>query len=116
MLLATAGPGCSSSSTADSPDAVNGGRDAAALDSGLDAEALDGGEDDGHRDGGGDSTLPDSADGSAPRRRPNIIFLLADDMGWMDTTVTGSQYYETPSMDRLAREGVRFLEPKPRKS
>jgi arylsulfatase A-like enzyme len=39
---------------------------------------------------------------------PNILFVLADDLGWMDTTANGSRYYETPSMERLAREGMRF--------
>ena len=40
--------------------------------------------------------------------RPNIVLVLADDLGWMDTTVNGSQYYETPNMERLSRQGVRF--------
>jgi arylsulfatase A-like enzyme len=43
-------------------------------------------------------------------KRPNIIFVLADDLGWMDTTVNGSEYYETPAMERLAREGMRFTQ------
>jgi len=42
------------------------------------------------------------------RRRPNIIFFLVDDMGWMDSTVYGSQYYETPNMERLAERGMVF--------
>ena len=40
--------------------------------------------------------------------RPNIIFILADDLGWSDLGVQGSEYYETPSIDRLAGEGLRF--------
>ena len=39
---------------------------------------------------------------------PNIVFFLVDDMGWVDTTVNGSTYYETPNMERLARRGVTF--------
>jgi arylsulfatase A-like enzyme len=39
---------------------------------------------------------------------PNIIFFLVDDMGWMDCTVNGSQYYETPNIERLARRGIVF--------
>jgi len=43
-------------------------------------------------------------------RRPNIVFFLADDMGWMDTTVNGSQYYETPNMERLAKRSMLFTD------
>ena len=49
-----------------------------------------------------------AAEGGRPIKRPNILFVLADDLGWMDTTVNGSQYYQTPAMGRLAREGMRF--------
>jgi len=41
-------------------------------------------------------------------RNPNIIFIMADDLGWTDTGVYGSTYYETPNIDRLAAQGVRF--------
>ena len=37
--------------------------------------------------------------------RPNIVFILADDLGWTDLGVMGSDYYETPNIDRLAAEG-----------
>lgn len=40
--------------------------------------------------------------------RPNIVFILADDLGWTDLSCTGSEYYETPNIDRLASEGTRF--------
>lgn len=40
--------------------------------------------------------------------RPNIIYILADDLGWTDTGTYGSQYYETPNVDRLARTGMKF--------
>ena len=40
--------------------------------------------------------------------RPNIVFILVDDLGAHDLAVTGSTYYETPNIDRLAAEGVRF--------
>lgn len=39
---------------------------------------------------------------------PNVIFILADDLGWMDLGCYGSSFYETPNLDRLAAEGVRF--------
>jgi uncharacterized sulfatase len=38
----------------------------------------------------------------------NIVFILADDLGVMDSGCYGSDYYETPNIDRLAREGMRF--------
>ena len=44
------------------------------------------------------------------RRRPNVLFILADDLGWMDTALYGSRYYETPHIDRLATRGMRFTD------
>ncbi|MEM8953690.1 MAG: sulfatase [Verrucomicrobiota bacterium] len=41
-------------------------------------------------------------------RPPNVILILVDDMGWMDLSCQGSDYYKTPNIDRLASEGVRF--------
>lgn len=43
-------------------------------------------------------------------QKPNIILLFVDDLGWMDLGVQGSFYYETPNIDRLAQEGVRFTD------
>jgi arylsulfatase A-like enzyme len=40
--------------------------------------------------------------------KPNILFILADDLGQRDLGSYGSTFYETPHLDRLAREGVRF--------
>ncbi|MDP7657511.1 MAG: sulfatase-like hydrolase/transferase, partial [Roseibacillus sp.] len=40
--------------------------------------------------------------------QPNIIVILVDDMGWMDLSCQGSDYYRTPAIDRLATEGLRF--------
>jgi arylsulfatase A len=45
---------------------------------------------------------------AAPAKRPNIIFLLLDDLGWRDFGCYGNTFHETPNLDRLAREGVRF--------
>lgn len=42
--------------------------------------------------------------------RPNIVFILMDDMGWRDLSCYGSTFYETPNLDRLAREGMRFTD------
>ncbi|MFM9061950.1 MAG: sulfatase-like hydrolase/transferase, partial [Pirellula sp.] len=44
--------------------------------------------------------------GAAP---PNIVFILADDLGYTDLACYGSRYYETPNIDKLARQGIRFL-------
>ncbi len=41
--------------------------------------------------------------------RPNIVFILADDLGWNDLACTGSKYYETPNIDRLAASGITFI-------
>ncbi|MCI8623696.1 MAG: sulfatase [Provencibacterium sp.] len=40
--------------------------------------------------------------------KPNILFILLDDMGWRDLHCTGSDFYETPHIDQLAREGMVF--------
>lgn len=40
--------------------------------------------------------------------RPNIVFILADDLGYTDLATYGSRYYETPNIDRLAAEGLKF--------
>ncbi|MGO4517618.1 arylsulfatase [Terriglobus sp. 2YAB30_2] len=43
-------------------------------------------------------------------RRPNILFILADDMGWGDPAVYGSAKIKTPNIDRLAAQGMRFTQ------
>ena len=42
--------------------------------------------------------------------KPNIIFILLDDYGWADTTCYGSEFYETPNLDRLCAEGMKFTD------
>lgn len=43
-------------------------------------------------------------------RQPNIILIVADDLGWKDSSAYGSEFYQTPGIDRLAREGVLFTD------
>jgi arylsulfatase A-like enzyme len=45
----------------------------------------------------------------AAERPPNIVYILADDLGWTDLACQGSRYYETPNLDRLAAQGMRLL-------
>ena len=45
---------------------------------------------------------------AADARRPNIIFLLLDDMGYADIGAYRITYHRTPASDRLATEGIRF--------
>ena len=45
---------------------------------------------------------------AAETRLPNVVFILADDLGWADVGCYGADLHETPHIDQLAREGVRF--------
>jgi len=47
---------------------------------------------------------------AADVRKPNIVLFLIDDLGWMDLGCQGSTFYQTPHVDRLAREGARFTD------
>jgi len=44
----------------------------------------------------------------ASGQKPNFVFVLIDDMGWRDLGCFGSTFHETPNIDRLANEGMRF--------
>ncbi|MBW8897988.1 MAG: sulfatase-like hydrolase/transferase [Massilia sp.] len=44
------------------------------------------------------------------RERPNIVFILADDLGYADLSVYGNTDFATPNLDRLAAQGVRFTQ------
>ena len=48
-----------------------------------------------------------AAAGSCP---PNVVFILADDLGWSDLGCYGADLHETPHLDKLARGGVRFTQ------
>lgn len=52
----------------------------------------------------------ESAVTTAPESRPNIVFILADDLGWSDAGCYGSSFHDTPHIDRLAQRGMRFTQ------
>ena len=41
--------------------------------------------------------------------KPNVILVVVDDLGWMDLSCQGSEFYRTPHIDRVAAHGIRFL-------
>lgn len=47
---------------------------------------------------------------SGAAEKPNVIFILVDDMGWTDLACFGSDLYETPNIDRLAQDGMKFTQ------
>jgi len=51
---------------------------------------------------------PAASPTASPRRRPNLLVFLADDLGWRDLSCTGSDLYRTPAIDALAAAGVCF--------
>src|SRR5262249_46966014 len=48
--------------------------------------------------------------GDSPSRRPNIIFILADDLGYGDLGCYGQTKIKTPNIDKLASQGIRFTD------
>ncbi|MHC4153557.1 MAG: sulfatase [Planctomycetota bacterium] len=46
----------------------------------------------------------------AAKRKPNIVFILADDLGWAELGCYGNRFNETPNIDRLAAKGMRFTQ------
>ncbi len=57
---------------------------------------------------GAEKDVKPGPNSAAQPKPPNIVFILVDDLGWADTGVYGSKYYETPNIDRLAAEGMQF--------
>ncbi|MBN2312966.1 MAG: sulfatase [Sedimentisphaerales bacterium] len=51
-----------------------------------------------------------AAVGSERKKKLNFVFFLIDDLGWADLGCYGSTFYETPNIDRLAKEGMRFTD------
>ena len=47
---------------------------------------------------------------NADMKQPNIVYILADDFGWNDLACEGSTFYDSPNIDRIAGEGMRFTQ------
>lgn len=45
---------------------------------------------------------------NAAAAKPNVVFLLVDDLGWGDFGCYGAEFYETPNIDKLAKQGMLF--------
>ena len=54
------------------------------------------------------ATGADAAPPATAQPKYNFVFILIDDMGWTDVACFGSKFYETPNIDRLAAQGMRF--------
>ena len=54
--------------------------------------------------------FPDKNSSRQPVRQPNIVFIIADDLGYADLSCYGRRDFKTPNLDRLANEGIRFLQ------
>lgn len=59
---------------------------------------------------GGQSVCAASADDDRTERPPNIIFILVDDLGYGDLGSYGQEILQTPNLDQMAREGMRFTQ------
>src|SRR5438477_8322941 len=60
-----------------------------------------------------DAARPNAADAQVPStvsEKPNILFILADDLGYADVSCYGRPDLSTPNIDRLAAEGLRFMQ------
>jgi len=53
---------------------------------------------------------PSAALRRSPRKRPHVVFVLVDDLGWADLGCYGSRFHETPHLDALAASGMRFTQ------
>jgi arylsulfatase A len=51
---------------------------------------------------------PGQGQEAKPSLPPNIIYILADDLGYGDLSCYGQEKFSTPQLDQLAREGIRF--------
>lgn len=58
----------------------------------------------------GASLLGSQSNAEAAAKPPNFVLILIDDMGWVDCGCFGNRFHETPNIDRLASQGVRFTQ------
>jgi arylsulfatase A-like enzyme len=56
------------------------------------------------------TTLGGAALAAQQKCGPNIVWLMADDLGWGDVGCNGQKWIRTPNIDRLAAEGMRFTD------
>ena len=56
------------------------------------------------------AAMAEHAAGATPPERPNVVFILADDLGYGDLACYGNDHIQTPNIDRLARTGTRFTQ------
>lgn len=61
-------------------------------------------------DRGASESAPSTPKRSTMVGKPNVMIVLADDLGWRDLSCYGSEFYETPVLDRLAAEGLLFTD------
>src|SRR5947208_15312206 len=54
------------------------------------------------------ASLPSPARAAAKSSHPNLIFILSDDLGYNDVSCYGQTQFQTPNLDRMAAEGMRF--------
>ena len=47
---------------------------------------------------------------SSQSKRPNVVFIIADDLGYCDLSCYGQEKFRTPNIDKLAQEGLRFTQ------
>ncbi|SDD03884.1 Arylsulfatase A [Niabella drilacis] len=57
-----------------------------------------------------DQVAAQGANSAKAPRKPNIIYILADDMGYGDLSCYGQQRFQTPNIDRIARDGIQFMQ------
>jgi hypothetical protein len=63
-----------------------------------------------HRFGRGRTLAGATAHAATPTTKPNVVLILADDLGWTDIAPFGSDLHETPALDQLARDGMKFTQ------
>ena len=59
---------------------------------------------------GGTLAAASCASDKADKALPNVVFILADDLGWGDLSCYGQELFETPNIDALAASGLRFTQ------